>query len=210
VARAEDRIAEIEASGRTVLLVAVAQRLVGLVALQDGLRPGARAAVQHLLDATIEPVLMSGDARQTCEALGRTIDVGHIRPEVLPGERGAEIERLKSGGANVAVVGRSPADDVALAAATVSIALPSSGSRSNDFDIELASDEVQTASMALHHAHRCRRQTARGMTLLAGGAGLACLLVLGAGLPPAVVPLVSVAALLLADLVTFSPAGRKG
>jgi cation transport ATPase/YHS domain-containing protein len=207
VARAEDRIAEIEASGRTVLLVAVAQRLVGLVALQDGLRPGARAAVQHLLDAGIEPVLMSGDARQTCEALGKTIDVEHIRPEVLPGERGAEVERLRSGGANVAVVGRSPTDDVALAAATVSIALPSSGSRSNDFDIELASDEVQTAAMALHHAHRCRRQTLRGMSVLVSGAGLGCLLVLGAGLPPAVVPLVSVTALFLADLATFSSNG---
>lgn len=206
VARAEDRILAIEASGRTVLLVAVAQRLVGLVALQDGLRPGARAAVQHLLDAEIEPVLMSGDARQTCEALGKTIDVEHIRPEVLPGERGAEIERLRSGGANVAVVGKSPTDDVALSAATVSIALPSSGSRSNDFDIELASDEVQTAAMALHHAHRCRRQIVRGMALLGGGAALSCLLVLGAGLPPAVVPLVSLSSLLLANLATFSPA----
>lgn len=207
VARAEDRIAELEAGGRTVLLVAVAQRLVGLVALQDGLRPGARAAVQHLLDAGIEPVLLSGDARQTCEALGKTIDVEHIRPEVLPNERGSEIERLRSGGANVAVVGRSPADDIALAAASVSIALPSAGSRSTDFDIELASDEVQTAAMALHHAHRCRRQTLRGLVLLTGGAALCCLLVLGAGLPPAIVPFVSMATLLLADLTMFSPAG---
>jgi Cu+-exporting ATPase len=207
VARAEDRIAELEASGSTVLLVAVAQRLVGVVALQGGLRPGARAAVQHLLDAGIEPVLLSGDARQTCEALRKTIDVDHIRPEILPNERGAEIERLRSGGANVAVVGRSPTDDVALSAASVSIALPSPGSRGTDFDIELASDEVQTAAMALHHAHRCRRQALRGMTLMIAGAALSCLLVLAAALPPAIVPVVSVIALLLADLATFSPQG---
>jgi hypothetical protein len=45
------------------------------------------------------------------------------------------------------------------------------------------------------------------MSVLVSGAGLGCLLVLGAGLPPAVVPLVSVAALLLADLATFSSTG---
>lgn len=205
IARVEDRIAEIEASGRTVLLVAVAQKLVGLVALQDGLRPGARAAVQHLLDAGIEPVLLSGDARQTCEALGKSIDIEHIRPEVLPNERGTEIERLKSGGATVAVVGRSPSDDVALSAASVSIALPSPGSRSTEFDVELASDEVQTAAVALFQAHRGRRQALKGLALLLAGAVVSSLLVLAASMPPALVPFLGIVALLLADVTSFAP-----
>jgi cation transport ATPase len=50
---AEKRVQELESMGQTVLLVALGGRLVGLVGLQDGLRPGARAAVQHLLDAGI-------------------------------------------------------------------------------------------------------------------------------------------------------------
>jgi Cu+-exporting ATPase len=204
VARAEQRITAIEASGRTVLLIAIAQRLVGLVALQDGLRPGARAAVQHLLDAGIEPVLLSGDARRTCEALGKTIDIDHLRPEILPGERGSEIERLKSGGATVAVVGRSPADDIALSAASVAIALPSAGSRSTDFDIELASDEVQTAALALGLARHYRSQVLRGAAVIAALAVLSCLLVVGLSAPPAIVPALSLVAVLVAELFVFS------
>src|ERR1019366_5948198 len=61
VAVADGRVTELEALGRSVLLVALGDRLVGLIALQDGLRAGARAAVQRLLDARIEPVLMSGE-----------------------------------------------------------------------------------------------------------------------------------------------------
>src|SRR5262249_32406216 len=67
VAVADARVSELEAQGRSVLLVALAGKLVGLVALQDGLRPGARAAVQRLHDARVEPVLLSGEARDTCE-----------------------------------------------------------------------------------------------------------------------------------------------
>ncbi|MFO0617342.1 MAG: hypothetical protein U0414_32400 [Polyangiaceae bacterium] len=56
VATAEPRIAELEALGRSVILVAaLSGRLAGIIALQDGIRPGARAAVQHLLDAQVEP-----------------------------------------------------------------------------------------------------------------------------------------------------------
>ena len=77
---AESFIAELESAGRTAILVALGSRLVGVVGLQDGLRPGARAAIQHVLDANIEPVLLSGDTRDTCEAIGRTLDIDHIRP----------------------------------------------------------------------------------------------------------------------------------
>ena len=86
VAVADGRVTELEAQGRSVLLVALGDRLTGLIALQDGLRAGARAAVQRLLDARIEPVLVSGEARDTCETIGRALDIEHVRPAVLPAE----------------------------------------------------------------------------------------------------------------------------
>jgi len=189
VARAEQRITELEASGRTVLLVALGGHLSGILALQDGLRAGARAAVQHLLDAGIEPILLSGDARETCEALARTIDIDHIRPEVLPAERGQEVERLCAGGGAVAVVGRSPVDDLALAAASVSLALPSQGSQAGGFDIELAGDEVQKAALALRLLHQHRAYAIRVLVLLAGGGALAILASLALAIPAGWVPI---------------------
>jgi P-type E1-E2 ATPase len=168
VALAESRITDLEAMGRTVLLVALGGRLVGLVGLQDGLRPGARAAVQHLLDAGIEPVLLSGDTRETCEALGRAVDIDHIRPEILPADRGDEIRRLSDGGAVVAVLGRSPNDDPALSAAEVSVALDSAGSSAAEWSVQLASDDVRDGAFALRLAHGCRRDALSGLLWVAG------------------------------------------
>lgn len=193
VAAAETKVNELEAMGRTVMLVALGSRLVGVIGLQDGLRPGARAAVQHLLDVGVEPVLLSGDSRETCEAIGRALDIEHVRPEVLPTERGEEIRRLSEGGAIVAVLGQSPTDDVALSAADVSVALGSAGSSSAEWAVQLAADDVRDAAYALRIAHRTRAGARLGLALalapgLAGAIAVAFALV-----PPAIAPLAAFA-----------------
>ncbi|HVW26763.1 MAG TPA: HAD family hydrolase [Polyangiaceae bacterium] len=187
VALAEDRITDLEAMGRTVILVALGGRLAGLVGLQDGLRPGARAAVQHLLDVGIEPVLLSGDTRETCEALGRAVDIDHIRPEVLPADRGDEIRRLSDGGAVVAVLGRSPNDDAALSAAEVSVALDAAGSSTAEWSVQLASDDVRDGAYALRLAHGCRADAIRGL-LWAAGPGLSGAALMTISLLPVTAP----------------------
>jgi P-type Cu+ transporter len=200
VAMAENAITDLEASGRTVLLVALGGRLIGVVGFQDGLRPGARAAVQHLLDVGLEPVLLSGDSRETCEALGRTLDIDHIRPEVPPPERGEEVKRLAEGGATVAVVGRSPADDSALSASEVAVALGAAGSTSAEWAVQLASEDVRDAAYALRIAHDCRRETRLDLVLLLGPAlALSALALLGLA-PVAAAPLGTMAGAMLALL----------
>jgi len=166
VASAEARISDLEAMGRSVLLVALGGRLIGVIGLQDGLRAGARAAVQHVLDVGVEPILLSGDARDTCEALGRALDIDHLRPEVPPGERGDEVRRLRDGGAVVAVVGRTPNDDNALAAADVSVALSVAGSGASEWSVQLASDDVRDAAYSLRVAHQARREAQLGFGLI--------------------------------------------
>ena len=200
VASAEARITDLETMGRSVLLVALGGRLVGLVGLQDGLRPGARAAVQHLLDVNVEPVLLSGDARETCEAIGRALDIDHLRPEIPPNERGDEIRRLADGGAVVAVVGRSPADDSALAAADVSIALSAAGSSSAEWTVQLASDDVRDAAYAVRLAHDTRREARLGLALTLAPALIGALLATLNLVPVALAPLFALAGTLAALL----------
>lgn len=187
VALAERRMTDLEAMGRNVTLVALGGKLVGLVGFQDGLRPGARAAVQHLLDAGIEPVLLSGDTRETCEALGRAVDIDHIRAEVLPQDRSDEIKRLSDGGATVAVLGRSPVDDNALTAADVSVALDTAGVSAAEWSVQLASDDVRDGAFALRLAHDCRRNALKGLAY-AAAPGLGAALLMTAGLAPNVTP----------------------
>lgn len=193
VAAVEARITELEAMGRSVQLVALGGRLVGLLGLQDGLRPGARAAVQHLLDIGVEPVLLSGDARETCEALGHALDIDHIRPELQPSERGDAIRRLMDGGAVVAVLGRTPADDIALSAADVSIALSTAGSTASEWNVQLASDDVRDAAFALRLSHTSRREARLALIVtLVPAAAVSLVAVLGL-VTPVTAPLAAAA-----------------
>jgi P-type E1-E2 ATPase len=191
VALTETKIAELESMGQSVLLVAVNSHVVGAIGLQDGLRPGARAAVQHLVDVNIEPVLLSGDTRETCEALGQRLGVDHLRPEVLPGDRGDEVRRLVDGGAVVAVIGRSPVDDSALAAADVAIALASAGSGSSDWDVQLASDDVRDAASGLCIAHSVRRELRLSLAMCIGTAACGAAAVAFSLLPAGAAPILA-------------------
>jgi cation transport ATPase len=189
VAVADARVSELEAQGHSVLLVALGDRLVGLIALQDGLRPGSRAAVQRLLDSRVEPVLLSGEARETCETIGRALDVEHVRPEVLPADRGAQVRALAEGGGVVAAIGHPSQDDGALGAADVAVAMGAAGATPGEWAVTLASDDVRDAAQALAIPH-VARDRARIAIALGGTPGVLALLAIGFGVAPlAVAPL---------------------
>jgi Cu+-exporting ATPase len=189
VAIADSRVTELEAQGRSVLLVALAGKPIGLLALQDGLRPGARAAVQRLLDKRLEPVLLSGEARGTCETIGRALDIEHIRPEVLPADRGAEIKALRDGGHVVAVLGHAATDDAALGAADVSIAMDAAGGTPGEWSVALASDDVRDAARAVALAHDTRDRAKIAIALGATPGLIAALLLAFGGAPLALMPI---------------------
>jgi len=163
--------------------------------------------VQHVLDVGVEPVLLSGDSRETCEAIGRALDVEHVRPEVLPSERGEEVRRLSEGGAFVAVLGRSPTDDVALSAADVSIALGAAGASSSEWAVGLASDDVRDAAYAVRIAHRTRAEARLGFVLALAPGAAAALAVAFTLAPPAVAPLCAFAGVAAAVLRLRSTGG---
>jgi cation transport ATPase len=200
VALAERRITELEALGRTALLVALDGRLVGILALQDGLRPGARAAVQHLLDVDVEPVLLSGDSRETTEAVGRSIDIEHVRPELLASQRGEEVSKLSDGGAVVAVVGKSPIDDVALAAADVSVALGAPAATNAEWSVGLVTDDVRDAARAIRIAHRAKDDAKKLLAACLVPAGTVALAAAFGLLPAAMAPVAALAGTLGACL----------
>ncbi|AKU94584.1 Lead, cadmium, zinc and mercury transporting ATPase [Labilithrix luteola] len=194
VAVSDARVSELEAQGRSVLLVALGGRLVGLLALQDGLRPGARAAVQRLHDARIEPVLLSGEARETCETIARALDIEHVRPEVLPSDRGAEVRALADGGHIIAAIGHAASDDGALGSADVSVAMGAAGSAPGEWGVALASDDVRDAALALTVPRACRER-AKSAILVGGGAQAISLLGIAFGIaPPVFAPVMGVLA----------------
>ena len=189
IAAAEQRVYQLEGMGRTVLLVAKAGRLVGLLALQDGLRAGARAAVQLLLDAGVEPVLMSVDTPETCEALGRALDIEHVRSEVTPDAQGEAVERIRAMAGSVAVLGHAPHDDEALAAADAAVALLAAGGSRDDFAASLVNDDVRDAALALALAQGTRKQALLAMALVLAPTLFGVTVVIAGWLPPEYAPM---------------------
>ncbi|MEO7111928.1 MAG: HAD-IC family P-type ATPase, partial [Polyangiaceae bacterium] len=206
VAGSDARVSELEAEGRSVLLVALGSKLVGIIALQDGLRAGARGAIQRLHDAHIEPVLMSGEARETCETIARALDIDHVRPEIPPNERGAQVRALREGGHVVAVLGHPDADDAALGAADIAVAMGSAGATPGEWSIALASDDVRDSAFALKLA-RALRDRARTALMVGFAPSALATLALAFGVVPLSLAPIAVVAGTLAALGQARPRG---
>lgn len=178
IALAEAEAARCEARGHVALFLAVDRKVRAVFALGDEERPGARAAVQRLIDLGVEVVILSGDSRASIDALARRLDVDHVRAELTPAERTAEVRRLREAGGVVAAIVHPSHDPDLLGAADVPIVLAAAGAPEGDRAIALTTDDVRDAAGALFIAHAARREALRA-TVLASVGG-AVLVVLGA------------------------------
>ena len=111
--------------GAAVLyLVDGATKVVGALALEDEIRPEACEAVAAAARARHAHVVMiTGDAHQVAEAVGRELGVDEVMAEVLPEDKAAKVAELQRRGLSVAMVGDGVNDAPALARADVGIAI---------------------------------------------------------------------------------------
>jgi Cu2+-exporting ATPase len=114
---------EWKARGATVLYLIRDGAVLGGIALEDEVRPEARAAVRQLQAMGRQVVLITGDARQVADAVGRDLGVDEVFAEVLPEEKDAKVAELQARGLEVAMVGDGVNDAPALARADVGIAI---------------------------------------------------------------------------------------
>jgi P-type Cu2+ transporter len=114
----------VERGAAVLYVVRDGDTVVGALALEDEVRPEARQAVVDLHALRVRRVVMiTGDARQVGEAVGRDVGVDEVRAEVLPEDKAAEVADLQTGGHTVAMVGDGVNDAPALARADVGIAI---------------------------------------------------------------------------------------
>jgi cation transport ATPase len=183
VAAADARISELEAEGRTVLVLVQDGRARGIVVLLETPRAGARAAVQALLDARIEPVLVTGLPRATAEVLARALDIEHVRADVCRADLPEQVRALGAGVHRVAFVGHPVADAPMLEAAHVALVVGTEGERR--WDVRLTDGDLRVAALALTAA-RAARDEARLSFGLSIAPPIAALVALAAGAPLAV------------------------
>ena len=115
--------AELAATGRTAVLVAVDGKAAGVIALADTVRETAKAAVEALHEAGIEVVMLTGDNKATAERIAGQLGIDSVLADVLPEQKTAKIAELQASGKRVAMVGDGVNDAPALAQADLGIAI---------------------------------------------------------------------------------------
>jgi Cu+-exporting ATPase len=111
------------ANGKTVMYVATAGRLAGMLALADPIRPTSRDAVARLVALGLDVVMVTGDAPRAADAIAREAGITRVIAGVLPAGKVEEIEKLQRAGHVVAMVGDGINDAPALSAADVGVAI---------------------------------------------------------------------------------------
>ncbi|HEX5683201.1 MAG TPA: heavy metal translocating P-type ATPase [Ideonella sp.] len=116
---------QLEADGKTVMLLAVGKQLAAMIAVADTLKPEAQEAVAALRAEKVEVVMLTGDNARTAAAIGRALGINRVIADVLPSDKAKTIKDLQAGGKVVAMVGDGVNDAPALATADIGIAIGS-------------------------------------------------------------------------------------
>jgi Cu+-exporting ATPase len=119
----DNEVGSLRREGQTILFVSVDEEVAGMLGVADPIKATTRDAVQALKTEGIHVVMVTGDHRDTADAVARQLGIEEVMAEVLPDQKGQIVARLKSQGRVVAMAGDGINDAPALALADVGIAM---------------------------------------------------------------------------------------
>ena len=111
------------AEGKTLMILAVDNKIAGVVAAADTIKPTAIEAITAMKKLGLEVAMITGDNKTTAEAIGKTLGIDRIFSEVLPEDKEKYVKKLQDEGKFVAMVGDGVNDAPALARADIGIAI---------------------------------------------------------------------------------------
>jgi Cu2+-exporting ATPase len=119
----EAEATRLQGDGRTVVHVAQAARVLGLIAIADAIRPTAKAAVAKLRERGIEVVMLTGDNAATAKRIAADLGIDSVLADVLPAQKAEKVKELQATGKKVGMVGDGVNDAPALTQANVGFAI---------------------------------------------------------------------------------------
>jgi cation transport ATPase len=200
--------------GTRTIHVAIGKRLVGYLIVEEAPRAQAHPTIARLLDARIEPVLISSETREVCETLGATLELEHLRAEIEYDARDAEIRLLVEAGHIVAAVGHPVHDASILSGAELAFLRPTHGSEilppNFPATVQLLTDDLRSLATALTEAKQLADRLKRALLAVLAPAMMATLAVTFGIAPLAVAPIgAMVGGLLILSPLIF-PTHRDG
>ena len=150
----------------TVVAVAEANNLVGLIAIADPPKKDAIKAIDYMKSIGLEPIMVTGDNKQTAISLAKKVGIRQVVAEVLPSEKAAYVRELQRKGQKVAMVGDGINDAPALMQADVGIAIGAGSDIAiESADIILVTDQLEGVVDAYYIGKNSFRKTKQNITL---------------------------------------------
>lgn len=156
---------QFEGEGKTVSLILAGERIVGMIALQDTVRPQAEAAVRKLQELGIKVAMLTGDRAATAEVIAGRTGVDLVFAGLLPEDKVTHIKALREQYGNVIMVGDGVNDAPALATATVGMGMgmKGSGAALEIADVVLMNDNIEEIASTIALARRSQRIVKQNM-----------------------------------------------
>ena len=155
-----DALTRLEREGKTAVAVGTADGALGVLAIADPVRAGAREALSALRAAGVAHLaLLTGDNEPTAQAVGRAAGIDDVRAGLLPAEKVDAIRELQQRYDAVAMIGDGVNDAPALAAATLGIAMGAAGTDAalETADIALMGDDLSAVAAVVALSRRTNR-----------------------------------------------------
>ncbi len=153
-------VERLERQGKTAVVIGDEDGALGVIAVSDPLRPGAREMVAELRALGISHIAMlTGDNPETAAAVAAEAGVTDVRAGLLPEQKVAAVAELRDRAGAVAMVGDGVNDAPALAAATLGVAMGAAGTDAalETADIALMGDDLSAVPGTIRLARRTTR-----------------------------------------------------
>ncbi len=121
--RYNNRLEKLSALGQTPMLLAVDDKIVGIIAVSDPIKKDSAQAVQRLKNQGLRIIMVTGDNQITAHAIAKQAGISEVRAQVLPQDKAAVVKELQQQGEIVGMVGDGINDAPALAQADVGLAI---------------------------------------------------------------------------------------